>query len=345
MKAVMISGPNSISLVNIPRDSLAPSDVLVRILATGICGTDVEIVRGTMAYFTSGLASYPVIPGHEWAGEIVELGSEVDTLAVGDRVVGECSIGCMKCARCRLGNYHRCNRRTETGILNRKGGFAEFITFPAAFIHKIATSVPLEVACLVEPAAVAYNGIRLAGVSPGTSVAIFGDGPIGLLLAQMARAFGAQSVVLIGLNSDRLRFAGRLGLSLVVDAGKEDINSALLKYAGELPSVVVEATGNPSAVESAIHATAPGGRLVLQGLFAGQHAHALDLDRVVVGDISIRGALGSPGVWPEVVKLIESARVEPGALLSDVLGLSDFDKGLELVASRRGMKVVLRPDN
>jgi L-iditol 2-dehydrogenase len=345
MKAVMVSGANSTSIVNIPTDSLAPAEILVRILATGICGTDVEIVTGTMAYFTAGLASYPVIPGHEWVGEIVKLGSEVDTVAIGDRVVGECSIGCMKCERCRLGNYHRCVSRTETGILNRKGGFAEFITFPAAFAHKISTDVPIEVACLVEPTAVAFNGVRLGEVTPGTSVAVFGDGPIGLLLAQMARVFGAQSVVLIGMNPERLRFADRIGASMVLDASREDINFMLLKHLGELPSVVIEATGNPAAVVSAIQATAPGGKLVLQGLFAGQPVSGLDLDRVVVGDISIRGALGSPGVWPQVVRLIESSRIDPRVIISDIMRLSDFDKGVDLVRERRGMKVVLRPDN
>ena len=170
-----------------PPDPLGPDDA-ASLLATGICGTDVEIFHGTMPYYTGGMASYPVVPGHEWVGEVVEAGPGVTSFKAGDRVVGECSVGCMTCTTCIAGDYHRCPHRTETGILNRNGGFAEFITFPSLFLHQISPSVPIESAAMVEPAAVAFNGVRRAEVSPHDEVVVFGDGPIGLLVAMMARA-------------------------------------------------------------------------------------------------------------------------------------------------------------
>jgi L-iditol 2-dehydrogenase len=344
MKAILIEAPQRVRLADFPDERPAPGHVLVQVLATGICGTDVEIFDGTMPYFTAGLARYPVVPGHEWVGEVLECGDGALAFAPGDRVVGECSVGCMRCAVCLGGNYHRCPNRTETGILNRRGGFAERIEFPALFLHRISKAVPISAAALVEPAAVAFNGVRLAGVTPRDDVAIFGDGPIGLLLLQMALAFGARRVSVVGATPHRLELAERLGASAALDVGKGRISARLAEIGGgSLPSVVIEATGNPAAVIEAVAATAPGGRLVLQGLFAGRKADGIDLDRIVTADISLRGALGSPGVWPDVIALIESGRVDPAALVSASLPLAQFERGIDMVKARTAVKIVVEP--
>src|SRR5688500_10337998 len=127
MKAIVIRAPGAAEITEVPMCELASGEARIRVLATGCCGTDVELLEGTMPYLTSGLAHYPLVPGHEWVGEVCDIGPEVVGFAVGDRVVGECSCGCMRCERCRNGHYHRCAYRTETGILNRSGAFAEFI--------------------------------------------------------------------------------------------------------------------------------------------------------------------------------------------------------------------------
>lgn len=342
MRAVVIDGPGRVAIADVDHGAPAAGEVAIRVLATGICGTDVEIFDGTMPYFTSGMARYPIIPGHEWVGEVLACGDGVDGFAAGDRVVGECSVGCMRCATCLSGNYHRCPHRTETGILNRSGAFAEAINFPALFLHRISAAIPARTAALVEPSAVAFNGVRLAGVSPRDDVAIFGDGPIGLLLLQMARAFGARRVMVVGGTRRRLDLAERLGAHAVIDVASGRVAERLKEIGGgDLPSVVIEATGNPAAVVEAIQATAPGGRLVLQGLFAGQRPTGIDLDRIVVADIALRGALGSPGIWPDVIGLIESGKVDPGAVISDELGLADFERGIGIVKARAGIKVVV----
>ena len=345
MKAIVIDGTRKAEFRTVAQDPLGQGDVLVRLLATGICGTDVEIFDGTMPYFTSGMARYPVIPGHEWVGEVVETGAAVTDFRPGDRVVGECSVGCMACATCRAGHYHRCAQRTETGILNRNGGFAEYVTYPALFLHPIARHVPIECAAMVEPAAVAFNGVRRAGVSPRDAVAVFGDGPIGLLVAMMARAFGAAHVTVVGGTAHRLALARDLGVDATIDINEtEDVAASLARAAGSAPAVAIEATGNPAAVETAIGAVATGGRIVLLGLFAGQRPKALDLDRLVIGEISLRGALGSPGVWPDVIGLIESGRIDPRPLVSETLPLSAFVDGIARVKARSGVKVMIRHD-
>ena len=344
MRAVVIDAPRSVALRNLADEAPGPGEVSIRVLATGICGTDVEIFDGTMPYFTMGMARYPVVPGHEWVGEVIACGEGVARFQCGDRVVGECSVGCMQCTVCLSGNYHRCPNRTETGILNRPGAFAETIRFPALFLHKISRDVPIEAAALIEPSAVAFNGVRIAAVSPRDDVAILGDGPIGLLLLQMARAFGARRVIVVGGTPHRLALAERLGAHAVIDIADGRVVERLVEVAGgERPAVVIEATGNPAAVNTAVEAVAPGGRLVLQGLFAGRKADGVDLDRIVTADIMLRGALGSPGVWDDVIGLVESGRVDPAALVSERLKLADFEKGIGLVKARSGVKLVVEP--
>jgi 2-desacetyl-2-hydroxyethyl bacteriochlorophyllide A dehydrogenase len=345
MKAIIISAPGRATVAEMTPSDLRDDDVRIRVLATGVCGTDVELFDGTMPYLTSGMARYPVIPGHEWVGEVCEVGTHVSGFAVGDRVVGECSCGCMRCARCLAGHYHRCTFRTETGILNRAGAFAEYINFPATFLHRVSKDVPIEAACLIEPAAVAFNGVRRARVSPQDDVAIFGDGPIGLLLLMMVKAFGARSVTLVGASAERLAMGARLGAHALINVREESASAALTRVThGALPSVILEATGNPTSIVEAVNAAAPGGRVVLQGIFAGQKLDGLDLDRVVVGEITLQGALGSPGVWPDVIRLIESGRVDPGILVTDQLELTDYHLAIEQVRRRGGIKTIVRAD-
>lgn len=343
MKAIQIHDAHDIVFGDVSQPEPGPGEVLVRVRSTGICGTDVEIVEGTMPYYTQGMAKYPIIPGHEWAGEVAGLGAGVSHFAIGDRVVGECSVGCGQCSTCLAGNYHQCPTRRETGILNLNGGFAQFMTFPAIFLHKVRDDLPFATACLVEPCAVAFNGVRRTEITPRDYVVIFGDGPIGLLTLQMARAFGANRVAVVGATDHRLAKAAELGADAVLDVRGEDVAESLQRLGGDqLPDAVIEATGNPAAAEQAVQVVRPGGRLTLLGIFGGRKA-SLDLDKLVIGDITLRGALGSPGVWPDVIRLIEAGRVDPAAIISHQMELADFSRGIEMVQDRADgvVKIVL----
>jgi (R,R)-butanediol dehydrogenase/meso-butanediol dehydrogenase/diacetyl reductase len=244
------------------------------------------------------------------------------------------------------GHYHRCSHRTETGILNRSGAFAEQITLPATFLHKISSAVPFRSAALVEPTAVAFNGVRRAEVSPCDQVAIFGDGPIGLLLLQIVRLHGARRVVVVGAADKRLALARELGADDVVDARSDDVARKVQEgCGGVLPEVVFEASGNPDAIKSSIASTAPGGRLVLQGFCGGRRVDGLNVDPIIVNDLTVMGALGSPGVWPDVIRLIESRRLNPGLIVTDELPVREFSEAIRRVEKREAVKVVLRTDS
>lgn len=344
MRAIRVHGPWDIRMEDRPMLRAHDGEVVVRVLATGICGTDLEIVDGTMGYFTQGIAQFPLTPGHEWVGDIEMVGAGVVGFAKGDRVVGECSIGCNACALCLSGNYHRCEGRTETGILNRDGGFAEFLCVPALYLHKISAAVDLGAAALVEPCAVAFNGVQMAGISPADDLVIHGDGPIGLLALQVARCFGPKRIVVVGATDERLALASALGADAVIDVRKADLCTALrVALGGRLPNKAIEATGRPEAAANAISAIEPGGTVVLQGLFAGRLLQNFDLDQIVLRDLTVRGALGSPNVWPHVIALIESGRIDPAAVVSHTLPLDQFADGVALVRDRIGIKVMILP--
>lgn len=345
MKALVIHGPKRFAFDEVPAPVSKPDEVIIDVLAAGICGTDLEILHGDMVYFTSGLASYPVIPGHEWTGVVRAVGKDVSALSLGDHVVGECSIGCLTCAVCRSGNYHRCATRTETGILNRPGALAQQVVLPVPFVHQISSAVPVQSAALVEPSAVAFNGVRRSGVSPCDQVAIFGDGPIGLLVLQFVRLFGVQRVIVVGAADKRLQLARSLGADAVVDSRTEDPVARLKELCGGvLPNVIFEASGSPDAIRAALEATAAGGRLVLQGFCGGRRIDGFSVDPLIVKDLTVVGALSSPGVWPEVIRMIESRRIDPSRIVSDELPLNAFSEAVRRLESREAVKIVLRSD-
>jgi L-iditol 2-dehydrogenase len=345
MRALIIDGPERFGFSEIAAPVAGPGEVLVDVLCGGICGTDVEIIHGDMVYFTTGMALYPVVPCHEWTGVVADVGRDVEGFALGDHVVGEVSIGCRACGVCLSGNYHRCSFRTETGILGRQGAFAEQIALPAAFLHRISPDVPLGSAALVEPSAVAFNGVLRAGVSPRDYVAIFGDGPIGLLILQIVKIFGASRVLLVGAADRRLQLARKLGADEVIDVRSGDLYRRVREnWRGTLPDVVFEASGSPDAIKAAITLTAPGGRLILQGFCGSRHVRDLNTDSIIVNDLTVIGVLGSPGVWSNVIRLIECGRFNPSEIVTDELPVSAFREAIRRVESREAVKVVLRTD-
>ena len=211
MFAITFHGNEKLELVERPDPSPGAGELLIAPTAVGICGTDREIFEGSLVYFREGWAKYPIVPGHEWVGEVVEVGAGVEGFAPGDQVTGETPLGCGRCARCRAGDYHLCALRTETGILNRDGAMASRMVFPARAAHH-AGGIPARAAALLEPASVALNGARRGAVG-GRRVLVAGAGTIGLLAAQCAVAEGAASVVVFEPREDRLALAASLGFS------------------------------------------------------------------------------------------------------------------------------------
>lgn len=329
MHAIEFHGRERLELVERPDPAPGPGELLIAPTAVGICGTDVEIFEGSLVYFREGWARYPIVPGHEWVGEVVDVGAGVRGYAPGDQVTGETPLGCGHCVRCRAGAYHLCARRTETGILNRDGAMASRMVFPAAAAHP-APGIPPRAAALVEPASVALNGVRRGAVGE-RGVLVVGAGTIGLLAAQCARAEGAAAVAVADTRADRLALAGTLGFQPHADdAGEDDYDVVLL------------CAGGAAALDFALRAVRPGGTVVILGL-AGAATVPVDMDSVVVRDLAVHGVLGSPHVWPDAIELVRTGRIRTEPLVSATYGLSATRDALERLTEPGSLKVLIEP--
>ncbi len=329
-RQAVLSGPGRLELqeADVPRPG--PDDLIVEPDAVGICGTDLELFSGSMAYLSTGFASYPMVPGHEWTGTVTELGDGVRGFSVGDRVVGECSVGCGHCARCRAGTYHLCRARTETGIAGRAGALTTAMAFPSTSAHKLPSTVAAADAVFVEPLAVACRALSRLGTAPGQTTGIVGAGTLGLLCAMAGRATGLDEVRFFETDPVRRDFAMGLGF----DAGRP----------GDRFDAVIEASGTEAGVTVATEACDDGGTVVLLGL-TGAESVNVHVDGVVVRDLTLRGSLGSPHTWPQAVALIAAGAVAPSCLVSHEYTLDEVADAYELAAQRRSgvRKIVIRP--
>jgi L-iditol 2-dehydrogenase len=344
MKAIKVYGPRDIRYEEVPDPHVGPDDVLIRVKAGALCGTDLEVYDGTMVYITSGMSTLPFIPGHEWSGVVEGLGSNVTEFSLGDKVTGECSVGCRACSYCIRGWYNQCQNRTETGLLNRDGGFAEYIAFPKYFLHK-CNKMKYDEAAFIEPTGIALYPTKLARVCPDDYVAVMGPGPIGLFAVQTAKAYGARKVVLVGTRDNRLEVGRELGADVTVNVKKENLVEKVKEATdGHMIDVVIEAVGKSTVWDDLASILAPRARVAMTGLFAGQKC-TVDFDPLVINNITILGCLGGPSLWDEAIYLHESGKVTARPIITHRLPLSDFVNGVEMMRNRtdNAIKVVLEP--
>jgi threonine dehydrogenase-like Zn-dependent dehydrogenase len=344
MKAIRIHGARDVRYEDVPEPQAGPDDVLIRVKAAALCGTDLEFYDGTMFYITSGMTELPLIPGHEWSGEVVEIGSNVQEFTLGDRVTGECSVSCRSCPNCIRGWYNQCQFRTETGLLNRDGGFAEYIAFPKYFLHK-CNRMAFDEASFIEPTGIALYPTKLARVCPEDYVAVMGPGPIGLFAVQTAKAYGARKVILVGTRDDRLAIGRQVGADVTVNVKQENlVEKVETATNGHMIDVVIEAVGKATVWDDIVSILAPRARVAMTGLFAGQKC-TVDFDPLVINNIQILGCLGGPSVWDEAIYLHESAKVTAKPIITHRLPLKEFVQGIEMMRHRtdNAVKIVLEP--
>jgi threonine dehydrogenase-like Zn-dependent dehydrogenase len=318
MKALQVNA-EGVRLVDVPRPD-RNGEALVRVIRSGICNTDLEIVRG-YAGFTGTI-------GHEFVG-VVETADELPEL-VGRRVVGEINAGCGKCDLCVAGDSRHCPDRTVLGIHGRDGAHAEFLNLPARNLIAVPENVADDSAVFAEPLAAAYGMSERVDIASDTNVAVIGDGKLGLLCA-MTMALRSNSVTLIGKHPEKMAIAERRGIEgiLATNAGK------LARYF----DVVVEASGSETGFASALDLVKPRGKIVLKSTFHG--STSLDASRIVVDEISIIGS--RCGRLAPALELLASKRVSVDDLISDEFSLENGIAALEHAAKKGVLKVLLRP--
>lgn len=284
--------------------------VLVRVERLGICGTDQHLFSGHSAYIRSGLTRYPFQPGHEFAGRVVAVADDVDTVRVGDRVVGEPFLPCQACEVCRRGDINLCPNRSEQGVRGTvAGAAARFVRVPAANVAVVPEDVEPGAAVLAEPSVTALSAIASARVLPGDRVAVIGTGTLGLLVMQIASSLGAE-VTAVGIEDAGLELARECGAiaAFQPDAAPDDRFDA-----------VIEASGASSGLMTASRLAAPGGRIAQLGIPGGAEV-PVDAASVVSKGLTIAGILGGVSHLSRAVRLIAAGVIRPDLLVRETIG-------------------------
>jgi threonine dehydrogenase-like Zn-dependent dehydrogenase len=346
MRAALLREFGRLAVDEVPTPEPGPGEVLVRVRACGICGTDLKIVGG--AYQGTWPPELPFIIGHEWSGEVAALGPGTGRsgLAVGDRVVAENHTGCGACRMCRAGRYNLCERVREPGFKlyghTAPGALAEYAVRPAVALHKIPAQVSDLAAALVNQGALTVHAARRAPLGPGASVAVFGPGLLGLLMLQVARAAGATTVVVVG-RGKRLAVARDLGCTGVVDYEQDDpVVGVRAATGGRGADCVFDCSGNPAVVGQLLRSTRRGGAVALLGLAGGAVAE-LPVDLVTLDELDVLGIRSSPNAYPAMIALLASGAVRTEPLTTHVYPLADVATAFDALARREAIRPILIP--
>lgn len=337
----LVEAPGRARLVDIARPEPGPGEVLVRVEAVGICGSDLEMVGGTR---DPAFCRLPVVLGHEWSGQVEAVGDGVDDAGLlGTRVAVEGHNYCGACGPCTAGATQRCERYDEFGF-TRNGGYAPYVATRADLCH-VMQRVPADVAALTEPTACALHAVERVGVTADDTVVILGAGPIGLLAAALSAWRGARRIVVCDVRDTARAFAERMGATDVVITAGDNLPRALTELMPRGADVVIEAAGQAATQHLAIHAVRRGGRVALMGL-AGARTTPMNLDALVLRDARVEASFAYPSaVFGRASALLDAGEVDPRPILTHHLPLSQVDAAFDLLRTRTSavVKVVLEP--
>jgi threonine 3-dehydrogenase len=332
MKAVRKTQPGAgAQLTRVPIPAIQPDEVLVKVRATTICGTDVHIYQWN-EWSQSRIRNLPQTLGHELAGEVVEVGSTVRTIRPGDLVSCETHIPCGGCVPCMTGQMHICANLQILGV-DRDGCFAEYVAVPAVVCWKNDPSIPPEIAAAQEPLG---NAVYATLVEPVTArtVLIFGDGPTGLFAVGVARAAGASKVILVGINEARLNIARQMGADLVLHSMKDDVRSIVRDATSGIGAdVVLDMVGVQQVIDLGLELVRKGGRFSAFGLPDGRVS--IDMNNgIIFKGLRLYGINGRLmfETWLQVSQLLASGRLDIRPVLTHKLPLEDFDRAFSLIA-------------
>jgi L-iditol 2-dehydrogenase len=337
MRAVRVERPGEIGLIELDRPRPGPGEVLVAVASVGICGSDVELLDGSRP---APYVAYPIVPGHEWAGTVAEVGPGVAGVAPGDRIVAEGFRSCGVCDRCKEGRTNLCSAEyAETGFTHQ-GAFAEFVAVPARLVHRLPPGADLEAAALLEPAACVAQGLLEVDLRPGLHAAVVGSGTLGLLAVALLRLVSPARLALVGTRADRLELGRRLGATEVVDVNRGDDAGLADSF-----DLVVEATNRPTGGAAAVRLARRGGTVVLEGI-SGSAGPSVAGDAITLGHLRVQGVFGASGAaWRWVVSLFATGALHTRPLISHRFRLDEYEGAFAALRDRRSgaLKVQLTP--
>ena len=339
----MLTDLKKLEIQDSPIPHFSKNEVLIRVKACGICGSDVHGYDGS-----SGRRIPPLIMGHEAAGLIEECGSEVSGFSKGDRVTFDSTVYCGKCSYCKKGQVNLCDSRVVLGVscedYRRHGAFAEFVAVPSHIIYKLPDTFPFEHAAMIEAVSVAVHAVGRISFDSGDKSLVVGAGMIGLLLIQAIRSAGCREIIAVDMDNDRLNLAKNLGATQVINSQEVDALSFILnETGGQGVDKSFEVVGATPTVQLSIHAVRKGGSVVMVGNLAPEVE--LPLQSVVTREISLFGTCASAGEYPKCIELMADGSIQVDPLISAKAALEEGPEWFERLYGREPglMKVILNP--
>ncbi|CAG9433105.1 L-threonine 3-dehydrogenase [Providencia alcalifaciens] len=341
MKALSkLKAEPGIWMTDVPKPELGHNDVMIKIRKTAICGTDVHIYNWDE--WSQKTIPVPMVVGHEYIGEIVEIGQEVKGFKIGDRVSGEGHITCGHCRNCRGGRTHLCRNTIGVGV-NRPGCFAEYLVIPAFNAFKIPDNIPDEIAAIFDPFGNAVH-TALSFDLVGEDVLVSGAGPIGIMAAAVCRHVGARHVVITDVNDYRLELAKKMGVTRAVNVSRENLKDVMNELGmKEGFDVALEVSGAPAAFQTMLDTMNHGGRIALLGI--PPSSMATDWSQVIFKGLFIKGIYGREmfETWYKMATLVQSG-LDLSPIITHEFSIDDFQKGFDVMCSGQSGKVILNWD-
>jgi L-iditol 2-dehydrogenase len=343
MKALLLTEYKKLELTDFPVPEIGPEELLVRVKACGICGSDVHGFDGS-----TGRRIPPLIMGHEAAGVVARAGADVSNFREGDRVTFDSMISCGKCYFCRRGAINLCDNRRILGVsiaeYRRHGAFAEYVAVPQHITFRLSDSVPFEHAAMIEPVSVAVHGVNLTPLALGDSAVVIGTGMVGLLVVQALRAAGCGTVIAVDIEDSKLDLARRLGADAGLNATRCDVPEEVRKRTqGRGADVALEVVGATKPIEAAIASVRKGGVVTLVGNITPRIE--LPLQSVVTRQIRLIGSCASSGEYPACIDLLARGAIQVEPLISARAPLEEAPSWFDRLYNHEPnlMKVIIQP--
>lgn len=331
MRALRFHGKQDLRLEDVPEPTAGTGEVKLKVEWCGLCGTDLhEYTAGPIFIPTSDAPhpvsgeSLPVIMGHEFAGEVVECGQDVDHVRPGDKVAVEPLLRDNTCGACRRGLYNVCDSVGFHGLSGGGGGLSEYTVVPKYMAHRLPEGMSTETGALIEPLAVGWHAVRQADFRAGQTALVVGAGPIGLVTLLSLRAAGASWVAVSEVSTARKQTARQLGADAVFDPREHDVVSAVGEHARDGVDAAFECTGSTTTLQTAMHAVKPHGTVCNVAIW--EHAAEVELNDLVFTEAQLRSSLAYADDYPPVISIVEDGRIDAGQLITRRIDLDDVIK-------------------
>ncbi len=337
MRAAILNEPLQLDVREYTLPKLKTNEIIIKVAVCGLCGTDFHIYRG------ESYSKPPLIPGHEFVGEIVEKGAEAAGLKIGDKVAIDPNIYCGECYYCKNGKINFCSNLKALGV-SLNGGFAEYTIVPSSQAYLLPDEFSLEAAAFAEPLSCCVRGMDRAEIKHGETVAIIGGGTIGLLMLQMAKISGASKIILIEPIEEKRKIAIKLGSDFAFDPNSSNALKEIIELTSGGPDVVIECVGNSSAVNIAANLPKRGGRIIIFGLSPKKETVNINLQDFFLKELSIKGSLLNPFTFSRSVELLVGGKINTTGLNPVISSLENLDNILSQPRNSSIIKYHIKPN-